>query len=193
MDFVLVAGPNGGGKTTLMRDLFPSSGRVDTDAIARALGPGDTRTDVVRAGRAALAQLERLMEEGRDVAFETTFSGRQPITVLRRARRDGYRIRGFYITLADADTHVARVRDRVAAGGHAVDEDVVRRRFVRSRENLLGHLDLFDELAVLDNTDEPRVIAALRGGRLGIAWDDHPLARALRCRLAAARRTRETT
>lgn len=186
MDFVLVAGPNGGGKTTLMRDLFPVYGRIDTDAIARALQPGLPRTDVITAGREALAQLGRLIAQRRDIAFETTFAGRQPVAVLHRVREAGYLVRGLYVTLLDADAHVARVRDRVAAGGHDVEEAVIRRRFVRSRENLLRHLDLFDQLAVIDNSEEPRTVAVVRGGRLGVAWPDHPLAKALQDALTRA-------
>lgn len=59
---------------------------------------------------------------------------------------------------------VSRVARRVAAGGHSIPEEVIRRRYVRGLENLfrdyLGSVDMWQ---LMDNTDRP--------GRR-IAWRD---------------------
>ena len=47
----------------------------------------------------------------------------------------GYEVHIFYLWLPAPELAVARVRSRVEAGGHAVSEQVVRRRFWRSLVN----------------------------------------------------------
>jgi hypothetical protein len=60
---------------------------------------------------------------------------------------------------------VRRVARRVAAGGHSIPEDVIRRRYERGLENLFrDYLGIVDTWQIVDNTAAPP-------GRL-IAWRD---------------------
>jgi hypothetical protein len=60
---------------------------------------------------------------------------------------------------------VMRVARRVAAGGHSIPEDVIRRRYERGLEHLFSdYLGIVDTWQLVDNT-------ALPPGRL-IAWRD---------------------
>ena len=65
------------------------------------------------------------------VAVETTLSSRSYLDKLRGWIDMGYRTSLHFIELPSADFAVQRVAARVAAGGHAVPEADVRRRFER--------------------------------------------------------------
>lgn len=74
----------------------------------------------------------------------------------------------FFLWLPSADMAVARVADRVRAGGHNVPESTIRRRYAAGLRNLRTlYLPLANSWKVMDNTRirSPRRIAAgLAGG-----------------------------
>ena len=51
----------------------------------------------------------------------------------------GYAVLLHFVQLPNADIAVERVRRRVAAGGHDIPEEDIRRRFARGRENFVSH------------------------------------------------------
>jgi predicted ABC-type ATPase len=50
-------------------------------------------------------------------------------------RDAGYRLKLIFLRLASAELAIERVAVRVAQGGHAVPEDVIRRRFAAGCRN----------------------------------------------------------
>ncbi|HUE85781.1 MAG TPA: hypothetical protein VMO26_06850 [Vicinamibacterales bacterium] len=71
-----------------------------------------------------------------------------------------------YLWLPTADLAIARVQERVRAGGHDVPPDAVRRRFHRGRRNLSTlYRELTDFWRVYDASSirGPRLVAS--GGR----------------------------
>jgi len=52
------------------------------------------------------------------------------------------------------ELHLARVRARVARGGHDIAESKIRQRFDRSRANLIRLLPYLTELRLIDNSVE---------------------------------------
>jgi predicted ABC-type ATPase len=65
-----------------------------------------------------------------------------------------------YVALDNVETSIARVRERVAAGGHDVPEVKIRERWERSLDNLAVFAPHLDVLRVLDNSDsEPTLVA----------------------------------
>ncbi len=71
---------------------------------------------------------------------------------MAEARSAQRRIGFIYVGLADGDLAVARVASRVLRGGHAVPEEAVRRRYVRSLANLAAMLQNADVSFVYDNS-----------------------------------------
>ncbi len=51
----------------------------------------------------------------------------------------GYRVKLFYLQLADAEQSIMRVKRRVALGGHNIPEGIIRRRFTKSKDYLENH------------------------------------------------------
>lgn len=129
---ILIAGANGAGKTTFARQFlrvrYPTASFLNADEIQRE---GSGFTHPVAAGRELLRRLDELASQGRTFAVETTLSSRSYVERLRRWSDSGYRISLHFIELPSADHAVQRVATRVAAGGHAVPEADIRRRFER--------------------------------------------------------------
>lgn len=137
---VVLAGPNGAGKTSaapeLLKDTIGVSAFVNADVIAEGLAAFRPEAVAMEAGRIMLKRLAELTESREDFAFETTLSGKSVERLLGRAIDRGYEVHVCYLWLPSADMAVARVRQRVTAGGHNVPEDVIRRRYGRSLVNL---------------------------------------------------------
>jgi predicted ABC-type ATPase len=76
-----------------------------------------------------LRRVQELADERRGFALETTLASRSFAPWLERLRAVGYSVHLVYLWLPSADLAVARVAERVQRGGHAVAEQVVRRRY----------------------------------------------------------------
>ena len=76
---IVIAGPNGSGKTTFAREFLPKDAGiihfVNADLIASGLSPLRPELATLAAGRLFLAELDRLAKARVDFAFETTLSG----------------------------------------------------------------------------------------------------------------------
>ena len=136
---VVIAGPNGAGKTStapdLLRDTVGIDVFVNADAIAEGLAAFDPAPAAIAAGRIMLRRLDELARAGTDLAFESTLAGRGIRKRIMGLNERGYDLHIFYLWLPSPEMAVARVRSRVAAGGHSVPEGVVRRRFWKSLVN----------------------------------------------------------
>ena len=136
---VIIAGPDGAGKTTFAREFLPFEAGcpvlINADLIAAGLLPFQPDAAAFRAGCVMLEEIAAHVEAGRNFAFETTLSGLTYATMIPRWRLAGYRVKLLYLSLASADEAIARVALRVRQGGHDVPDAVIRRRFVASLRN----------------------------------------------------------
>lgn len=130
---VIIAGPNGSGKTTFAEQfLLGEAGCPDfinADLIARGLSPFAPERAAIQAGKIMLEQMALKVHGGESFAIETTLSGGNYARHILRWKSAGYHVKLIFLSLPSADLAVARVKMRVAQGGHDVPEDVVRRRF----------------------------------------------------------------
>ena len=86
-------------------------------------------------------------------AFETTLSGRTYAGFIPDWQRLGYKVKLLFLQLDSPELAIARVKQRVIAGGHDIPEPVIRRRFKAGLDNLeILYKPLVDEWAVYDNT-----------------------------------------
>ena len=175
---IVFGGPNGAGKSTvapaIIDRVFGRVEFVNADAIAAGLSALDPDRQAFAAGRVMLRHLAELAAARRSFAFETTLSSRTFGPALRRMAGDGYHLHLTYVWVRSADVAVERVRARVAAGGHAVPEAVIRRRYARSARNLFDlYLPLPSAWAVLENAtpDGPVLVAAGAADQPPIVYD----------------------
>jgi predicted ABC-type ATPase len=117
---------------------------------------------------AAMAQwyCHELLRARRSFTFETVMSHRSKVALLRCARRCGYRTYVYWITTQTPLVNIARVSQRVAAGGHNVDPTKVVERYVRSLELLPEAVACADRAFLYDNTEaKARRVAEFKSGR----------------------------
>ncbi|MFN0316112.1 MAG: zeta toxin family protein [Burkholderiales bacterium] len=161
---IVIAGPNGSGKTTFAREFLPKGAGVlhfvNADLIAGGLSPLHPELAAVAAGRIFLRELDRLALAQGDFAFESTLSGVSLIGRLTRWKATGYRIEIIYLALPSVRLALRRVAERGKEGGHNVPKADVERRFLRSAENFQrSYRPLADAWMVFDNAGEtPRLV-----------------------------------
>ncbi len=162
---LIIAGSNGAGKSTFAREYLPNEGHCSTfinaDLIAAGLSPFDPAKAAMRAGRLMLEEIERHIAARTSFAFESTLSGVTYARRIERWQRSGFRVELVFLWLPSVDTAIARVAARVQQGGHAVAEEVIRRRFRVGWTNFQSrYRPLVDSWILYDNSGEtPRLVA----------------------------------
>jgi predicted ABC-type ATPase len=143
----------------------------------RAKNPGMAQEEANGAAwRQGKRLLERAVSERLDFAFETTLGGHTIPNLLRQALSQRIEVRVWYVGLATPELHIARVRSRVAAGGHDIPEAKIRERYNSSRLNLVELMPKLTELRVYDNSEEgdprsdiaprPQLLLHMQRGRI---------------------------
>jgi len=161
-----IAGANGSGKTTLTRwnsEVFKEIPLLDPDAIANTLQATASTLFAVAAGRQVLKPAKQHLERRESFAAETTLARKNYLQMMLDARNRGFEIILIYIGTENVEINLARIADRVLAGGHDVPERDVRRRYKRSFENLTIAIKRADHTILFDNStdDGYRLIATL--------------------------------
>jgi predicted ABC-type ATPase len=136
---VVLGGPNGSGKSTsaprLLRESLKVEHFVNADALAQGLSAFKPEEVALDAGRIMLRRLDQLGDQRKTFAFESTLASQVLARRLERLKQHGYLVCLVYLWLPRVELALARVAERVRAGGHDVPAAVVRRRFDRSRVN----------------------------------------------------------
>ena len=113
-----------------------------------------------------IERIENLVVAGKNFAFETTCAGHRQAKLLRWCHAEGYRVTFTYLWLPSPDLAVVRVAKRVAAGGHRIPDDVIRRRYFAGLSNMRHVFMMLADVALIyDNSgDSPVLIAEQRAG-----------------------------
>ncbi|MDH6590402.1 putative ABC-type ATPase [Variovorax sp. TBS-050B] len=178
--FILVlAGVNGAGKSSVGGALLAEHGLpwFNPDSFARELVAqlGITPEEAnARAWTHGRERLEAAIAEGRSHAFETTL-GARTIPALLAGAAATHDVLMIFCGLSSPEQHMARVRARVAHGGHDIPEAKIRERWTASRANLIQLLPKLARLQVFDNSAEappggeiadPLLVLELEAGRI---------------------------
>jgi predicted ABC-type ATPase len=156
----VIAGVNGAGKSSVAGETFRQTGAdyFNPDEAARLLMTANPTLTQTEANSAAWHEgvrlLERAIDERLDFAFETTLGANTIPRLLRKAASAGLKIYVWYVGLESPELHIARVQSRVARGGHHISEADIRRRYERSRLNLIDLLPVLRALRIFDNSAE---------------------------------------
>ena len=162
----IIAGPNGAGKTTFALEYLPQEANcpdfINVDLIAAGISPFDPGRAAIRAGRLMLAEIRQRVQNNESFAFETTLSGLSYARLIPRWQDAGYGVKLIFLSLPTPELAIARVAVRVAQGGHAVTEAIIRRRFDNGLRNFKEiYLDLVDRWEWYDNSGStPQLISA---------------------------------
>ena len=160
-------GPNGAGKTTLALKLLPALGVrhfVNADLIAKGLAPLDVSLAQLSAGRLMLQRIEDLKQSRESFGFESTFASHSATRMLKEFAEVGWTTHLNFIYLESAELAIERVAVRVQSGGHFVEEETVRRRYIKGLKQLKAVLAKIDRWAIYDNSGDAYEVVA-RGQR----------------------------
>jgi predicted ABC-type ATPase len=129
---IIIAGPNGAGKTTFASEYLSVEDRefefVNADEISRGLNLNSE----VLAARIMLERIDDLENAGANFVIETTLSSLGYARKIPRWLNARYTVSLAFLRLDSVEQSIARVRKRVAAGGHDIPEETIRRRFGKS-------------------------------------------------------------
>lgn len=178
--FVL-AGVNGAGKSSVGGAKFSERGRIffNPDEAARAIRK-ETACSLeeanAQAWRIGKEKLQAAIRKRESYSFESTLGANTIPRLLREAAQSGVEVHVWFVGLASAEQHIARVRARVAAGGHDIPEAKIRERWDGSRRNVIALMPYLTELRVYDNSRErdpgtgaippPRLLLHCQHGRI---------------------------
>ncbi len=156
----VLAGTNGAGKSSIGGAILLQQGveYFNPDEAARRIRAANPGLSEEQSQRVAWQEgrrlLERAIAERLDYAFETTLGGNTIAVLLDKALSAGIEVRIWYVGLVSVELHIARVRARVARGGHDIPGGKIRERYPRSLLNLIRLLPKVTELRVYDNSAE---------------------------------------
>ena len=101
---IIIAGPNGSGKTTITKKVLRHEWLEDCvyinpDNIAKEVfGDWNSADAVLNAAKYATELREKLLEEKKSMIFETVLSAEDKVDFMRRAKDAGFFIRLFFIS-----------------------------------------------------------------------------------------------
>ncbi|MGO4220793.1 AAA family ATPase [Lysobacter sp. TAF61] len=179
----VLAGVNGAGKSSVGGHLLERAGLswFNPDTFAREL-IAETGCDQAQANAAAwqegMRRLDEALDHGTNFAFETTLGGHTVPARIHAASRT-HDVLMWFCGLSSPEQHIARVKARVAVGGHDIPEAKIRERYPAALENLIALMPHLAHLQVYDNSvdvargkaiADPVLVAEMVSGRL--TWPD---------------------
>lgn len=174
---VVAAGTNGAGKSVIIGEFLAEHGAAffNPDLVAlKLLEHGMAREEAnARAWMLGFEALQRAVANDEDFTFETTLGGESIARELHRAIAARLKVCIWYVGLASPELHIARVRARVARGGHDIPAAKIRERYPKSLANLVSFVGKAAEMHVFDNSTESpkglpqaRLVFRMRGRRI---------------------------
>ena len=172
---IVVAGPNGSGKTTITEKLLRHEWMEDCqyinpDLIAQQeFGDWNSPVAVIQAANKAKATRDYCLAHNISIAFETVFSTHEKLEFLKQAKAAGFFIRFFFVCTNDPSINAQRVAQRVMEGGHDVPISKIIDRYYRSITNSHQAIVLADRAYFYDNTEtnnEPLLLFRVKEGKI---------------------------
>ncbi len=157
---VIIAGPNGSGKTSLTNKILEHKWiegctYVNPDIIAKEVfGDWNSPNAVLKAVRKAAEIRENCLYEKTGILFETVLSSDDKVEFILKAKKAGYFIRLFFVGTNSPVINSGRIARRVMEGGHDVPIQKIISRFSKSIANCCILANEVDRLYVYDNSVE---------------------------------------
>ncbi len=186
---IVVAGPPGGGKSTV----FPVNSFVvesfNADDRAAALNNGSYRGIPPSVRSSVNKQFEAFVEDHiktqRSFAFETTLRTDVTRRQAALAKAKGFTVVMNYLAMGSLEEHLERVAARAEGGGHAASSSTLSKIYHASLKNLSQALRSLDTVEVVDNSafgERPRLVLECQHAKIWYIANKVPdwLSRALR-------------
>ncbi|MCM1309876.1 MAG: zeta toxin family protein [Bacteroides sp.] len=173
---IVIAGPNGSGKTTITTEVIESDWMEDSIYInpnniaQEKFGDWNSSSAILKAANYCAELREQCLAERKSLIFETVLSAPDKVDFIRRAKSAGYFVRLFFIATEDPRINASRIATRVMEGGHDVPISKIISRYGKSIINCLRISREVDRLYVYDNSREnckAKPLFRLKDGKVG--------------------------
>ncbi len=175
----VLAGVNGAGKSSIGGHLLERAGLTwfNPDAFARQLmtAAGCNQQEAnAHAWHEGMRRLAHAIANGLNHAFETTLGGETVTSRIMEAAKS-HDVLIWFCGLSSPELHIARVNARVAAGGHPIPEEKIRKRYPLAQMNLIRLMLHAAFIKVYDNSTEasadgtipdPMLVLEMENGRV---------------------------
>ncbi|HIT83293.1 MAG TPA: zeta toxin family protein [Candidatus Avibacteroides faecavium] len=183
-EMIIIAGPNGSGKTSVTQKFLHHEWAegtlyINPDEVAKEVfGDWNSAEAVWKAANYCTALREECLRSQRSFVFETVMSAEDKVDFILRAKQAGFFIRLFFISTAHPSINAARIANRVMKGGHDVPIPKIISRYYKSIENCHTVARVVDRLYVYDNSvdgEDAKLLFRLTDGNLKKKYvDDLP-------------------
>lgn len=174
-ELIIIAGPNGSGKTSITQKFLhhewaEGTTYINPDQVAKDMfGDWNDSEAVLKAANYCAELREKCLAENKSFVFETVFSAQDKIDFVLRAKQAGFFIRIFFISTSDPSINAARIAKRVMKGGHDVPISKIISRYNKSIQHCKIVSPIVDRLYVYDNSiddADARALFRLSNGQI---------------------------
>ena len=157
-ELIIIAGPNGSGKTSVTKRFLhhewaEGTTYINPDEVANEMyGDWNSLEAVLSAAKFCEEWRERCLLERKSFVFETVMSAIDKVDFIAKAKKNGFFIRLFFISTENPKINASRIADRVMKGGHDVPIPKIISRYYKSIENCKTVSTIVDRLYVYDNS-----------------------------------------
>ena len=155
---IVIAGPNGSGKTTittqiLQHEWMEDAVYINPDQIAKdRFGDWNSPNAIMQSVKYCEAMREDCLREQKSLIFETVLSADDKLDYIRRAHEAGFFIRFFFVATSHPSINASRIARRVMKGGHDVPITKVISRYYKSLLNCRRVSQIADRTYIYDNS-----------------------------------------
>ena len=179
---IVIAGPNGSGKTTittkiLHHEWMENAVYINPDQVAQEIyGNWNSVDAILKAVKYCEKEREHCLKNGKSLIFETVLSSEEKVDFIRRAHDAGFFIRLFFVATNHPSINASRIAQRVMEGGHDVPITKVISRYYKSILNCKRCAALVNRVYVYDNSVDDvdaRLLFRLFDGQLYKKYTDN--------------------
>ncbi len=155
---IVIAGPNGSGKTSvtskiLQHEWMEDSVYINPDIVAQEkFGDWNSAEAIKKAVVYCEEWREKCLAERKSLIFETVLSAKDKIDYIERAKKAGFFIRLFFVCTKSPAINASRIAQRVMKGGHDVPITKVISRYQKSILNCKYIATKVDRTYLYDNS-----------------------------------------
>lgn len=157
---IVIAGPNGSGKTSvtskiLHHEWMEDSVYINPDIVAQErFGDWNSADAIKKAVVYCEEWREKCLVERKSLIFETVLSALDKIDYIKRAKKAGFFVRLFFVCTESPTINASRIAHRVMKGGHDVPIPKIISRYQKSVLNCKYIVTKVDRTYLYDNSIE---------------------------------------